>query len=363
MKLRLKHIISRIVILLLIIAVVLAWVFFQPKTAETPLMDVSIGSIQSKTDEYGLIDSTSKITLRAKVKGTLTLTAMEGDIVSKNAILATLNNPKLKDTLIQKQNTVSLAKLDYETALRKYEQGQKLKTLNTLSEDALLTLSWAVTRSKIGLYNAQKGLEAAQKDYNGRIITAPFSGKILYISAIQGNEISEGNEILTLADMNNLFVQMSLPQSYLPHIKIGQKVVFSGSSGRGRRQARSRTKVSQSTISNEDKILQISQKIDPQPTNTNPSFTVKISYKPSDLSSVFVGGLVQGSIILAEKTNIPTLPLTALHGNSKTGYYVLRQNGQKVTKEPVKIGISDSQSVEIVSNTQNLKNIIFTSNP
>ena len=328
---------------LMVIVILNSPVFAKQEFPMFQTNQVTKGKISQSLQSFGTIDSKTKVAIRSKTLGTLNLIVKEGQVVKKGQLLASIKNPKLKDAIINSQNQYLLSQLDMEGASRKLNQGQKLFAIKAISKEAFLDLESAYKRSKINLENAIKSLEYAKEELEYTTITAPFDGKITAITAMSQSDVVAGSEILNLANMQNLMVNMTIPQVYLQKIKPGQAVIFEAGM------------LSEPVPGS---LVGISQKVD-KPDGDKQGVTVSCRFFPKNPNNILVGAMVVGHIVVAKKTDIPMLPINTVWGSPSEGFYVFTQEGKgKITKRPVQIGISDQKNVEIVSDTKDLKNVV-----
>ncbi len=71
---------------------------------------------------------------------------------------------------------------------------------------------------------AQASFASAELNLANTVIKAPTSGSILRIAAAVGENISSGQTVVTIADLNTTWIQTNIEENKIARLKIGQKV-------------------------------------------------------------------------------------------------------------------------------------------
>lgn len=74
---------------------------------------------------------------------------------------------------------------------------------------------------------AEAGVSQQQALIDKRLLRAPFSGRVGIISLTPGSYVKAGDVILTLQQIDKVFVDLNVPQDKLGEIKVGQSIVLS----------------------------------------------------------------------------------------------------------------------------------------
>ncbi|MFH1238979.1 MAG: efflux RND transporter periplasmic adaptor subunit [bacterium] len=158
--------------LLKILPVILAGLIFSGCNKWCPDKNRLYGSGTIETDE---------INISAKVIGRITnLPVKEGDQVAKGQLIARLD--------------------DLDKAEKDYARAEKLFADNIIPPDAL---------------------EQAQKVKDNFIIVSPMSGTVILQELFPGEVVTPGSPIITLADLNNLWVKIYIPEANIGKVKLG----------------------------------------------------------------------------------------------------------------------------------------------
>ena len=165
-------------------------------------------TISRSTTFIGVIKAHKSTVLKAKTIGIVEdLHVQDGALVDKDAILLSLEHQQVQKAFEVAKGAVDIAKAEF-------ERKQKLIARKSGSLREL-----EVAQGK--LFSAQKLLFQAQKELNNNIIKAPFGGVLGNFKVSIGAHVTQGDELVSLYDPSSLFVEFSVPESYLQDLKIG----------------------------------------------------------------------------------------------------------------------------------------------
>ena len=136
----------------------------------------------------------------------------EGQKVTKGTILARIDDGGLSSQLAQIEAQAALAKTTFERQKRLWEQ-------NIGSEIQYL-------EAKTTYDAAQNSVNQIRTQVGKTVVRAPFSGVIDQVISEQGVVVNPGqNALFRLVNLDNMYVQASVPENYLGKIKTGTPVV------------------------------------------------------------------------------------------------------------------------------------------
>ena len=148
-------------------------------------------------------------------------------------------------------------------------------------------------------------------------IRAPFAGKLGVRQADLGQYLNPGAPIVTLTELNMLYVNFTLPSQDAPRIAVGQKVDVTADAFPGRKFTATITTI-------EPQISANTRTINVQATMPNPD------------EALLPGMFVNAAVVLPEQAPEVVLPETAvdytLYGDS---VYVIRQDGTGTDGKPL----------------------------
>ena len=165
----------------------------------------------------GVVKADKTIELRSEMGGTITaILIKQGQKVTKGQILATLESSVIDNSVLQLKTQLDLATTTYERQARLWEQkiGSEIQFLQIKSQ-------------KEGLENSLKSLKAQARKMK---VTAPFSGTIDQVFAKTGELISPQVPFLRLVNLDNVYIESEITETYLKSIFKGTKALLSFSS-------------------------------------------------------------------------------------------------------------------------------------
>lgn len=181
---------------------------------------MSVTSIKAEVKDFnhyvevqGTVKADQTIDLHAEMGGTVTaILAKEGQKVSKGQLLATLDSDVIDNSVLQLDTQLALATTTFERQARLWEQniGSEIQYLQAKAQ-------------KEGLENSVKSLKAQARKMK---IIAPFSGIIDQIYAKTGELTSPQKPFLKLVNLNKVYVESEVTETYLNSIKKDTKVLL-----------------------------------------------------------------------------------------------------------------------------------------
>lgn len=159
----------------------------------------------------GNVDTKQNITVFAEFAGLLyNVTVKEGQKVYKGQVLGRIDDGGLTQQLAQMQVQAELAKTTFERQQRLWDQkiGSEIQYLQAKSN-----------------YDAQERAIAQMKNQLAKtVITAPFTGIVDEIFTDQGTVVSPGKAIARIVNLENMFIEAEVPETYLTTVKTNTDV-------------------------------------------------------------------------------------------------------------------------------------------
>jgi RND family efflux transporter MFP subunit len=181
---------------------------------------MSVTSIKAEVKDFnhyvevqGTVKADKTIDLHAEMGGTvMAILVKEGQKVSKGQLLATLDSDVIDNSVLQLDTQLALATTTFERQARLWEQniGSEIQYLQAKAQ-------------KEGLENSVKSLKAQARKMK---IIAPFSGIIDQIYAKTGELTSPQKPFLKLVNLNKVYVESEVTETYLNSIKKDTKVLL-----------------------------------------------------------------------------------------------------------------------------------------
>jgi RND family efflux transporter MFP subunit len=198
----------------------------------------------------GVVKADKNIEIRPEIGGTIiNIYVKEGQRVKSGQILIQLDDSSIQDNIAKINTQLTLAKTTYERQRRLWDQkiGSEMQFLQAKTQYESLE------NNKSALMTQSEKMK----------IKAPFSGIIDEIFSKKGELASPQLPVIRLVNLDQVYVEADVTETYLPYIKAGNEVL-----------------VKFPSINTEvrSKILQVGNVINPN----NRSFKIKILVKNKD---------------------------------------------------------------------------------
>jgi membrane fusion protein (multidrug efflux system) len=165
----------------------------------------------STLDVVGTVAAVHGVTVSADLPGTVDKIHFEsGQFVQQGQILVELDTRQERAQLASMEAQQELAKVQY-------ARSQKLVTEGVISR---VDYDKAIADQKQSEANAAEIKAAIDR----KTIRAPFSGVLGIRQANLGQYLAAGSPIVSLQSLNPIYVNFSVPQQDMPHVKIGETV-------------------------------------------------------------------------------------------------------------------------------------------
>ena len=213
----------------------------------------------------GNVATDQNVVLNAEYSGVLTqVYVKEGQRVSKGQRLAKIDDGGLASQVAQQEAQLALAQTTFERQKRLWEQkiGSEIQYL----------------QAKTNFEAARNATQQLRSQLAKTVITAPFSGVVDDVIADPGQVVVPGQTpVIRLVNLSNMYVEASIPETYLKNVAIGTQV-----------------KVNLASIDKNftGTVRQVGNYINPN----NRSFDIKIAIPNED-------GLVKPNLIATVKVN------------------------------------------------------------
>ena len=369
-----------LIILLVIIAGVFIFLKLNKNTTET-LAVANVMKLEAKTIEENIsVKSTLDGIEKAEVVSTLNyeiidIKVKEGDVITKNQILAVLDSEELVKQIAEAENQIELMnlelveklrqmQLEYDKALtniadleKSYEQNKELYDNNIITEEALNAIEKNLTDAKkaIESYNAVDGkivltqseeknieiqkqkLEQKKEDLEKIYIKSPIDGTVTRVNVNLGryaNENDDGKAMFVIENLEHLQMKVSINEFDIAKIKIGQEVEI------------------YSDILGQDSVKGEVSRISPtaeQKDNNNMDRVIPVLIEVKEKHDKLIAGVLATAKIKVNRAeNIFAVPTGALVYDENMNYKIFILNDDNTLKSiPVEVGLETDLESEI----------------
>lgn len=204
-------------------------------------------------------------------------------------------------------------------------QSAETEVLKAASRDTIQSV--LVSKNQV----VTKGQQLITFKNGSAAITAPYDGVISDISVNAGDNVSASQQLLTIFDNKNLYTTISVDETDLPSLKIGQKADI---------------KVN---AFSDVKFTGVIKDISQQGTYSNgvSNFDVTIAF--DDAHSAKVGMSTEATIVTASKDNVLAVPIQAVKDIKGEKYVITSNTSGGTSLQKVELGISNGRMVEITN--------------
>ncbi|WP_340201392.1 efflux RND transporter periplasmic adaptor subunit [Ascidiimonas sp. W6] len=280
----------------------------------------------------GSVDTKQNISVFAEFNGLLySVPVKEGQRVYKGQVLGRIDDGGLSQQLAQMQVQSDLAKTTFERQKRLWEQkiGSEIQYLQYKSN-----------------YEAQEKAIAQMKNQLSKtVVTAPFNGVVDEIFTDQGTIVSAGTAVARIVNLNDMFIEAEVPETYLTTVKKATNV-----------------KVDFPVLNEslETKIKQVSSFINP----SNRSFKIEVSVpnksgniKPNLTAKLLINDYTNENAIL-----IPQNIISENAEGEQYVYTILQKEGENIPvtkKNLIVTGKTQGDYVEVLEGLKTGDEIIL----
>jgi membrane fusion protein (multidrug efflux system) len=176
-----------------------------PVKAESVIQD----AVTTEITALGTLRSEEAVMIRPEIVGRIqTLHFQEGQLVTRDAPLVTLDQAEYRATLAGSTADMEMARISYERIQELY--GKQLTSRQNLDE----------AKAKLDAARARQALDQVRLDKT--VIHAPFAGVVGLRQVSPGAYVDKGNDIVGLGSIGSLKLDFRIPEMFIPKIKVGE---------------------------------------------------------------------------------------------------------------------------------------------
>lgn len=199
------------------------------------------------------------------------------------------------------------------------------------AKDSATTASLDLKSAELKVSEALDSLQKAREEAGDHTIEAPFAGLVGKIDVKAGDRLSQNGQVATII-ADDKIAEVSLNEVDIPKVQNGQKATLTFDA------------IEDLTITGQvtevELLGTVSQGV--------VSYDVKISFDVDD-ERVKPGMSLSAAIINETRENVVVVPNSAIKSQSGTNYVETLKEDGSVARVPVRIGLSNDESTEIIS--------------
>ncbi|MDO5561519.1 MAG: efflux RND transporter periplasmic adaptor subunit [bacterium] len=314
---------------IVILAIIAATWFTQQqqKQKETELADLETitftnQDLTSTLNLSGIVDAKRKVNLFYPTGGKLTrLNVKKGDSVKAGQVLAVIDQADLQKRLERSLNTYMVDRLEFD-----YDQ-DKLKDTAYTQENALKT-----NREQLLLNNTVLDVEIASIAINNARLTCPIDGILIQAPDLVAPMNVLYTDVFTVVDPKSLIFRALVDELDLHLIHEGQKAI-----------------IKIDALPDEEIIANINNiSLTSTSGSSGTAFEIEFLLPNFDLNTVRLGMNGDAQVILAEKTQVGSVPLEAIFTKEGQSYVRIVDAQKNIVERKVTLGLETDNDVEIV---------------
>lgn len=273
-------------------------------------------SFQPQISAVGSFIANQGVTIKSEVEGRISKVDFKsGQMVNKGDELAVFENTTQLGAVQYAQARYNLSLITYNRNLDIIDQGAV--SLADLDE------------AKANLAADEASVLQAKGDYDKTIIYAPFSGRLGLRNVNVGDYKDAGDELVTLQNIEPIYVDFYISQKYLSRLSANEKVLVWPNTMEG--------------LEIEGSVLSFETVID------SDTGMIKVRAQvPNKDKTMLPGGFATVILYTGETTTALTIPQTAVVYEAQGAYVYKIQDG-KVQKQSVILGQQIGDAIEVTS--------------
>lgn len=168
-------------------------------------------TILRRVSTVGTLKAINSVTIRPEVSGKIAKVLFEeGQEVKEGDPLYKIQDDLYKAKVKETEARLAVSKANYNRAAKLLE-----KNFGTIQQR-----DEALAKMQVDEAN----LDEARIHLKDTVIRAPFEGVMGISNVSKGATVSESVELVNIVDLDPIYVDFSIPESYLPHIAVGDVV-------------------------------------------------------------------------------------------------------------------------------------------
>ncbi len=311
----------------------------QPKMRPAPVFVATVNQQDFPVwlNALGTASARNLVTVKSRIDGELMAVYFEeGQRVKKGQLLAEIDPRNLQALLEQQQSQyqrdqalLNNAQLD----LKRYKQ---LTTEDAIASQQVDTQAALVKQYQATLASDTAQINSTKLQLSYTKITAPISGKVGFRQVDAGNQVkaSDGNGLVTIAQLTPITVVFSLPENTLPDLKVALRNNPSLDIEAWDKDKKQRIATG--------KLLTLDNQVD----SSTGSIRLKALFDNND-ESLYPNQFVNIRLQLKILTQVTTIPSTALQRGAKGDFVYVINDDNTASVVPINILQTEGDRVAI----------------
>ena len=277
------------------------------------------GDLRQLLPLTGSLRALNQANVKAKVGGEVReVLVREGEAVRAGQVLIRMDASDYEARAGQARGALAAARGQLAIAAKARDNNQALLDKGFISKNAFDNAQSQYDIARANVDSARAALDVAQKALDDTVIKAPIAGLVASRTVQPGEKVSPDNRLLDVVDLDQMELEAAVPASEIMHVSLGQDVLVRVE-GMPQPFAGKVVRISPSTLPGSRSILVYIRLDNPQ-------------------GALRAGMFAEAQLTLARKTDVLTLPQSAIRGGSDASY-VYAIEDSKLVKKPVTLGM------------------------
>lgn len=307
-----------IILILALLAGIAAWrIYNSQQQASLIIQPLAVTTAEGKQTQKpntfkltGTVEGLTSAIISSRFDGKLDQVFVEdGQAVEKGATLLTLDTVELSNAVRIAQNNVRQTEANFNTAQADYQRYYNLYAKNAATKQQLESAEAHMITSRTEVDNAYANLNNAQKQIADGSILSPVTGVVANKAATIGQVVSPGTALLTVEQMDQVYVVVNIEQRDITAAKPGANVAITVDAYPGQ-VFTGTVAVINPVAGNESRMFRVKIKVD------NPGQLLK------------PGMFTQATLTSGEPQSVLAVPRTAIMVQKGLHYVYVAINGQ-----------------------------------
>jgi membrane fusion protein (multidrug efflux system) len=308
------------------------------------VMQVTPREVRQLLPLSGSLRAVNQAAVKARVGGDVReVLVREGEAVQAGQVLVRMDTSDYQARVDQARGALLAARGQLDIATKSRDNNKALLEKGFISKNAFDNAASQFDIARANAESARAALEVAQKALSDTVIRAPISGLISSRLVQPGEKVSPDNRLLDVVDLRQMEMEASVPAADIMNVSLGQDV---------------QVRVEGLATPLKGKVARIN------PSTQSGSRSILVYMQIDDPEGVLrVGMFGEARLTLAKKTEVLTIPQSAIQADAGNTYVYAIENG-KLVQKPVTLGLKghddEGPAVEIVKGLENGAQVVKT---
>ena len=293
--------------------------------APAEVLSLKPGEIARTLPITGTLKPLNQVVVKSKVSGDLKeVTVREGMAVRAGQVVARVDPLDYQLRVNEREAQVRNAQAQVEQARRTQENNRQLLAKGFISQNSFDNSSSALDVARANLDATTAGLAQLRKALADTVIVTPIAGRVAERYAQPGEKVSPDGRVMSIVDLSQMEVEVSVPTTEIGAVRIGQEVELRIDGVAGAQVARV-------------------ARINPGTQAGTRSVSVYLALANGE-EKIRAGMFAQGMLTLERRSGVMTVPVAAVRDvNGRKFVYAIVDG--KIAERDLKLGARDDTAI------------------